>query len=46
MPVFKNVLGLDLGAHSLKAVELRQALRGVDGQYQSTASSLGGLECE
>jgi general secretion pathway protein L len=30
MPVFKNVLGLDLGAHSLKAVELRQALRGIE----------------
>ncbi len=30
MPVFKNVLGLDLGSHSLKAVELRQALRTVE----------------
>lgn len=30
MPVFKNVLGLDLGAHSLKAVELRPTLRGIE----------------
>jgi general secretion pathway protein L len=28
MPVLKNVLGLDLGSHSLKAVELRQTFRG------------------
>jgi type IV pilus assembly protein PilM len=27
MPVLRNVLGLDLGAHSLKAVEFRQSLR-------------------
>ena len=26
MPVMKNVLGLDLGSHSLKAVELQQKL--------------------
>ncbi len=30
MPVLKNVLGLDLGSHSLKAVEFRQTLRGVE----------------
>lgn len=30
MPVLKNVLGLDLGAHSLKAVELRQTFRGLE----------------
>jgi type IV pilus assembly protein PilM len=28
MPVLKSVLGLDLGSHSLKAVELQQTLRG------------------
>jgi type IV pilus assembly protein PilM len=27
MPILKNVLGLDLGSHSLKAVELQQSLR-------------------
>ncbi len=27
MPVLRNVLGLDLGSHSLKAVEFRQSLR-------------------
>ncbi len=30
MPILKNVLGLDLGSHSLKAVELRQTLRGIE----------------
>jgi len=30
MPVLKSVLGLDLGSHSLKAVELQQTLRGVE----------------
>jgi general secretion pathway protein L len=30
MPVLRSVLGLDLGAHSLKAVELRQTLRSLD----------------
>ena len=30
MPILKNVLGLDLGSHSLKAVELRQTLRGLE----------------
>jgi type IV pilus assembly protein PilM len=29
VPVLKNVLGLDLGSHSVKAVELQQGLRGV-----------------
>jgi general secretion pathway protein L len=28
--MMKNVLGLDLGAHTLKAVELRQTLRGLE----------------
>lgn len=30
MPMMKNVLGLDLGSHTIKAVELRQALRGLE----------------
>ena len=30
MPILKNVLGLDLGSHSLKAVEFRQTLRGLE----------------
>lgn len=30
MPVVKTVLGLDLGSHSLKAVEFRQTLRGLE----------------
>ncbi|MEE8475241.1 MAG: pilus assembly protein PilM [Myxococcota bacterium] len=30
MPLLKNILGLDLGSHSLKAVELRQTLRGIE----------------
>jgi general secretion pathway protein L len=30
MPVVKTVLGLDLGTHSLKAVEFRQTLRGLE----------------
>ena len=30
MPVLKSVLGLDLGSHGLKAVELQQTLRGVE----------------
>ena len=30
MPMLKNVLGLDLGANSLKAVEFKQALRGLE----------------
>lgn len=30
MPVLKNVLGLDLGRHSIKAVEFRQTLRGFE----------------
>lgn len=30
MPVLRNVLGLDVGAHSLKAVEFRQSLRGFE----------------
>jgi type IV pilus assembly protein PilM len=30
MAVLKSVLGLDLGSHSLKAVELQQTLRGVE----------------
>ena len=28
MPILKNVVGLDLGSHSIKAVELQQNLRG------------------
>lgn len=30
MPLMKNVLGLDVGSHTLKAVELRQTLRGLE----------------
>jgi general secretion pathway protein L len=30
MPVMKNVVGLDLGSHAIKAVELRQTLRGLE----------------
>ena len=30
MPVLKNVVGLDLGSHSVKAVEIQQTLRGVE----------------
>ncbi len=30
MPVFKTVLGLDLGAHSIRAVELHQTFRGFE----------------
>jgi general secretion pathway protein L len=30
MPVLKNVLGLDLGSHSIKAVEFQQSLRGFE----------------
>ena len=30
MPFLKNVLGLDLGSHSIKAVELAQGLRTVE----------------
>ena len=30
MPMLKNVLGLDLGSHSIKAVEFEQSLRGAD----------------
>jgi len=30
MPLLKNVLGLDLGSHSLKAVEIHQTLRGFE----------------
>jgi type IV pilus assembly protein PilM len=30
VPVLKNVLGLDLGSHSIKAVEFRQTLRGIE----------------
>ena len=30
MPILKNVLGLDVGSHGLKAVEVRQTLRGFE----------------
>lgn len=30
MPILKNVLGLDVGSHSVKAVELQQSLRAVE----------------
>ncbi len=29
MPILKNVLGLDLGSHSIKAVEFQQGLRSI-----------------
>lgn len=31
MPLMKNILGLDVGSHSVKAVELRQSMRGLQG---------------
>ena len=34
MPVLKNVLGLDIGSHSVKAVEFRQNLRGIEAVQQ------------
>jgi general secretion pathway protein L len=30
MPMMKNVLGLDIGSHTMKAVELRQTFRGLE----------------
>jgi general secretion pathway protein L len=30
MPMMKNVLGLDIGSHAIKAVEIRQTLRGLE----------------
>ena len=30
MPMMKSVLGLDVGSHSVKAVELRQTFRGLE----------------
>ena len=30
MPIMKSVLGLDVGSHSVKAVELRQTFRGLE----------------
>jgi len=30
MPMIKNVVGLDIGSHSIKGVELRQTLRGLE----------------
>jgi general secretion pathway protein L len=30
LPILKNVLGLDLGSHSVKAVELQQGFRGLE----------------
>jgi len=30
MPIMKNVVGLDIGSHTIKAVELRQTLRGLE----------------
>jgi general secretion pathway protein L len=30
MPMMKNVVGLDVGSHSIKAVEFRQTLRGLE----------------
>jgi general secretion pathway protein L len=31
MPLMKSILGLDVGSHSIKAVELRQSMRGLQG---------------
>ena len=49
MPVLKTVLGLDLGSHSLKAVEFRQTLRGVEAVQLRTlpraAAPLQGRQC-
>ncbi len=41
MPVLKTVLGLDLGSHSLKAVEFRQTLRGVEAVQLRTLPRAG-----
>ena len=30
MAILTNIVGLDIGSHSLKAVEIRQSLRGVE----------------
>ena len=42
MPIMKNVLGLDLGSHSLKAVELRQTLRGIEAIHLATQELMDG----
>jgi general secretion pathway protein L len=46
MPMMKNVVGLDLGSHSIKAVELRQTLRGLEPvqlRLQPSTEDEGGL---
>ena len=30
MPILRNVLGLDLGSHAIKAVELQQGFRSLE----------------
>ena len=37
MPILKNVLGLDLGSHSLKAVEIQQSLRTLEAVHVRAA---------
>ena len=41
MPMMKNVLGLDLGSHAIKAVELRQTLRGLEPTATETEIEAG-----
>ena len=41
MPMMKNVVGLDLGSHTVKAVELRQTLRGLEPVQQRVATIEG-----
>jgi general secretion pathway protein L len=41
MPVLKNVLGLDLGSHGIKAVELRQTFRGASAAQLRTLPRVG-----
>jgi Tfp pilus assembly PilM family ATPase len=41
MPVLKNVLGLDLGSHSLKAVELQQSFRGASARQLRSLPRVG-----
>lgn len=41
MPVLKNVLGLDLGSHSIKAVELQQTFRGASAAQLKSLPRVG-----
>ena len=43
MPILKNVLGLDLGSHSVKAVEFQQGLRSVQAVHVHSVARGGDL---